>query len=84
MEGSLIDRPFPVDLLASSGFGLDPDIRVVATHYQLPRLARLRGLSQSAVRLLVDKYTQGRTLGFLGEPRVNVLQLNLALEALRP
>ena len=77
-------QPIPVDLVTSSGSGLDPDISVAAALYQLPRVARLRGLSQSAVRLLVDKYTQGRTLGFLGEPRVNVLQLNLALEALKP
>ena len=74
----------PVDLVTSSGSGLDPDISVAAALYQLPRIARLRGLSQSALRLLVDKYTQGRTLGFLGEPRLNVLQLNLALDALKP
>jgi len=76
--------PIPVDLVTSSGSGLDPDISVAAALYQLPRVARLRGLSQSAVRALVDKYTHGRTLGFLGEPRVNVLELNLALDNLKP
>jgi K+-transporting ATPase ATPase C chain len=77
-------QPIPVDLVTSSGSGLDPDISVAAALYQIPRVARLRGLSQSAVRALVDKYTQGRTLGFLGEPRVNVLQLNLGLDGLKP
>jgi K+-transporting ATPase ATPase C chain len=77
-------QPIPVDLVTSSGSGLDPNISVAAALYQLPRLARLRGLSESTLRRLVDQYTQGRTLGFLGEPRVNVLELNLALDGIKP
>lgn len=77
-------QPIPVDLVTSSGSGLDPDISVAAAFYQLPRVARLRGLTESTVLALVNKYTQGRTLGFLGEPRVNVLELNLALDGLKP
>jgi len=77
-------QPISVDLVTSSGSGLDPDISVAAALYQLPRVARLRGLSEATVLTLVNKYTQGRTLGFLGEPRVNVLGLNLALDGLQP
>ncbi len=74
--------PVPVDLVTSSGSGLDPNISVAAALYQAPRVARLRGLSLAQVQGLIAQYTQGRQLGFLGEPRVNVLELNLALEGL--
>jgi potassium-transporting ATPase KdpC subunit len=73
----------PVDLVTSSGSGLDPDISIAAAKYQVPRVARVRGLSQEVVLSLVEKYTQGRTLGIFGEPRVNVLELNLALDAIK-
>jgi K+-transporting ATPase ATPase C chain len=74
--------PIPVDLVTASGSGLDPNISVAAALYQTPRVARLRGLPLEQVQALVARYTQGRQLGFLGEPRVNVLELNLALDQL--
>ena len=75
--------PIPVDLVTSSGSGLDPDISVAAAQYQVPRVARERGLSVDAVNSLVNKFTGGRQFGILGEPRVNVLKLNLALDQIR-
>jgi len=75
------NAPVPVDMVTTSASGLDPHISPAAAAFQIPRVARERGMSEEAVAQVVGRYTEGRQLGFLGEPRVNVLLLNLALDS---
>jgi K+-transporting ATPase ATPase C chain len=77
-------KPVPVDLVTTSASGLDPHLSPAAAEYQLARVARERGMSESDLRALAEEFTEGRQFGLLGEPRVNVLLLNLKLDEIRP
>ena len=77
-------KPVPVDLVTTSGSGLDPHISLAAAEFQIPRVARERSMNEAELRNIVAEHTLGRQFGFLGEPRINVLELNLDLDQKRP
>jgi K+-transporting ATPase ATPase C chain len=77
-------KPIPIDLVTTSASGLDPHISPATAAFQIPRVARAWGMTETSLRMLVDQYTEGRTLGLWGEARVNVLMLNLALDEQQP
>ena len=76
-------QPVPVDLVTTSASGLDPDVSLAGAEFQVPRIARERGLSEDQVRQIIQQHTEQRTFGLLGEPRVNVLEVNLALDQVK-